>query len=333
MTGNQQVFIRELPRESVSAGNFDIRETALPRLSGGDVLVQHHCLSLDPYMRKRLADAVAGRFPLKAGDLMMGRTVGRVLESHDPSFRVDDVVLGWGGWQLFAVERARRLQKVDPTEGHPLSVHLGVLGRPGITAWLGVMSVAQVQAGDTVVVSSAAGAVGSLAGQMARNLGARVVGIAGGTSKCEAVVAQLGFDAAVDRRAHDFASRLRDATPEGVDVAFENVGGAILDATLDRMNENGRIAICGLISQYHPGAAYGYANFARVLDRALRMTGFRIDANEHLHARALADLRAWLAAGALRSWETVVTGLPRAPAAFVSMLEGRGMGKTLVQLT
>ncbi len=283
-------------------------------------------------MRKRLADAAAGRFPLQVGDLMMGRTVGRVVESRDPSFRVDDVVLGWGGWQLFAAERAQRLQKVDLTDGYPLSVHLGVLGRPGITAWLGVVSIARVQVGDTVVVSSAAGAVGSLAGQIARKLGARVVGIAGGAIKCEALVAQLGFDAAVDHRAHDFARRLRDVTPEGVDVTFENVGGAVLDATLDRMNENGRVAICGLISQYHLGAAYGYENFARVLDRALRVTGFRIDANEHLHARALRDLRAWLSSGVLRSWETMATGLPQAPATFVSMLEGRGMGKTLVQL-
>lgn len=333
MTDNLQVYVRALPRESVSAEHFGIREAALPRLSEGEVLVQHHYLSLDPYMRKRLADAVAGRFPLQVGDMMMGRTVGRVVESRDPAFQPGDAVLGWGGWQRYAAEPAQRLEKVDPSDGHPLSAYLGALGRPGITAWLGVVSVAQVQAGDTMVVSSAAGAVGSLAGQMARHLGARVVGIAGGAAKCQALVAQLGFDAAVDYRAPDFEQRLLETTPDGVDAAFENVGAAVLDATLNRMNENGRIAVCGLISQYHSGAAYGYRNFARVLDRALRVTGFRIDANVPLHEKAMVDLRTWLAAGALRPWETVVPGLEQAPAAFVAMLEGRGMGKTLVQLT
>jgi NADPH-dependent curcumin reductase CurA len=183
-----------------------------------------------------------------------------------------------------------------------------------------------------MVVSSAAGAVGSLAGQMARHLGAQVTGIAGGEAKCRAVVRDLGLHTCVDYKSPGFAQALADATPQGVDVCFENVGAAVLDTSLDRMNEGGRVAVCGLMGQYHSGLPYGFRNFARVLDRGLRVTGFRIDAHGHLHAHACADLRAWLADGVFRRWETVSHGLESAPAAFVAMLQGRGQGKTLVQL-
>ncbi|QHE84584.1 NADP-dependent oxidoreductase [Hydrogenophaga sp. BPS33] len=332
MNANLQVRIRHLPRDTVEAGHFELHEALVPLPAAGQVLVQQHFLSLDPYMRKRLADACAGRDPLAPGDVMMGRTVGRVVESRDPAFRAGDTVLGWGGWQRYAAEPAQSLQKVEPVEGGSLSVHLGALGRPGITAWLGVVSVAQLRAGECLVVSSAAGAVGSLAVQMARHIGARVVGIAGGRAKCDAVVGQLGAQACVDYKAPDFAQQLAHATPDGVDVVFENVGAGVLDATLNRMNENGRVAVCGLMGHYHSGDPYGFQNFARVLDRALKVTGFRIDANAPLHAQALGDLRAWFGAGVLRSWETVAQGLEQAPDAFVSMLQGRGQGKTLVQI-
>lgn len=332
MPTNLQVRLRSLPLDAVQEEHFEVCDGAMPEPAAGEVLVRTHFLSLDPYMRKRLADAVAGRAVLNPGDLMMGRTVGEVIASRDPNFRPGDRVLGWGGWQQFAAEPAARLEKIVSAGELPLSVHLGALGRPGITAWLGVVHVAKVQAGERMVVSSAAGAVGSLAGQMARHLGAEVIGIAGGAAKCEAVVSDLGFHAGVDYKSSKFEQALRDATPRGVDVCFENVGAAILDATLDRMNEDGRVAVCGLMGQYHSGAPYGYRNFARILDRGLRVTGFRIDANTDLHDRARADLRDWLDAGVFRRWETVSKGLESAPAAFVAMLEGRGQGKTLVQL-
>lgn len=329
---NLQVRLRSLPREAVEEGHFELREGPVPNLGAGEVLVRNHFLSLDPYMRKRLADAVAGRVPFGPGDLMMGRTVGEVIESSDARFRPGEHVLGWGGWQQYSAEPAAKLEKVVDAGGMPLSVHLGVLGRPGITAWLGVVHVAAVRHGECFVVSSAAGAVGSLAGQMARHLGARVVGIAGGRAKCDAVTGELGFHGCVDYKSAGFEQALRDATPKGVEVCFENVGAAVLDATLGRMNENGRVAVCGLLGQYHSGAPYAFRNFPRVLDRALRVTGFRIDGNTDLHERARADLRAWLEGGVFRSWETVSQGLEAAPAAFVSMLEGRGRGKTLVRL-
>lgn len=332
MQTNLQVRLRSLPHDAVREDHFEVREGAVPHPAAGEVLVRTHFLSLDPYMRKRLADAVAGRVVLNPGALMMGRTVGEVIESRDPNFRTGDRVLGWGGWQQFSAEPAARLEKIAAAGDLPLSVHLGALGRPGITAWLGVAHVAKVQAGDRMVVSSAAGAVGSLAGQMARHLGAEVTGIAGGPAKCEAVVRELGFRAGVDYKSPQFEQALRDATPQGVDVCFENVGAAILDATLDRMNEEGRVAVCGLMGQYHSGAPYAYRNFARILDRGLQVTGFRIDAHTALHDRARADLRCWLEAGVFRRWETVSQGLESAPAAFVAMLEGHGQGKTLVQL-
>lgn len=332
MEKNLQVRIRSLPLEAVQEQHFEVREASVPAPAPGEVLVRNRFLSLDPYMRKRMADAVEGRVNLGPGDLMMGRTVGEVVESHDAGFRPGDLVLGWGGWQKFSAEPASRLEKIRPAGNLPLSVYLGALGRPGITAWLGVMHVARLQANERMVVSSAAGAVGSLAGQMARHLGARVVGIAGGPTKCAAVVQELGFDACVDYKSPGFEQALREATSSGVEVCFENVGAAVLDATLDRMNENGRIAVCGLIGQYRPGTPYPFRNLARVLDRALVVTGFRIDSNTQLHDRALTDLRAWVEAGVFRRWETVSQGLERAPAAFVAMLQGRGQGKTLVQL-
>lgn len=332
MESNLQVRIRALPTGAVEAGHFELREAVVPALAGGEVLVRTHYLSLDPYMRKRLADAVDGRVAFAPGDLMMGRTAGEVVASRDAGFKAGDQVLGWGGWQQYAAEPGARLEKILPAAGLPLSVHLGALGRPGITAWLGVVHVARLEAGEGMVVSSAAGAVGSLAGQMARHLGARVTGIAGGNEKCRAVVRELGLDACVDYKSPGFEQALHDATPQGVDVCFENVGAAVLDATLGRMNENGRVAVCGLMGQYHSGAPYAYRNFARVLDRGLRVTGFRIDALTDLHDLARADLRAWLQAGVFQRWETVSHGLQNAPAAFIAMLQGRGTGKTLVRL-
>lgn len=333
MERNLLVRIRSLPTGVVLESNFELGESAIPVPDVGEVLVRNRYLSLDPYMRKRLADAVAGRVALGPGDLMMGRTVGEVVESRDRAFRAGDQVLGWGGWQRYSAEVASRLEKVEAIPGADASVHLGVLGRPGITAWLGIVHVAQLRAGERLVVSSAAGAVGSLASQMARHLGADVVGIAGGPSKCEAVVRELGLRACVDYKAPGFVEDFAIATPAGLDVCFENVGGAVLDAAFDRMNTGGRIAVCGLIDHYHSGPAYGFRNFARVLDRRLVVTGFGIDALAPLHQRARAQLYAWFEQGAVRSWETVTRGLAQAPAAFVAMLQGRGRGKTIVQVS
>jgi NADPH-dependent curcumin reductase CurA len=332
MSTNLQARIRRLPQEAVQATDFELHEGTVPTPGIGEVLVHNHYLSLDPYMRKRLADAVAGRVTLRPGDLMMGRTVGEVVSSRSPSFHPGDQVLGWGGWQQYSSEDATSLERVDPVPDTELSVHLGALGRPGITAWLGIVHVAAIRSGECVVVSSAAGAVGSLAAQMARHLGAQVVGITGSPAKCAAVVQELGLHACVDYKSPEFADDLAASTPDGVDAGFENVGAAVLDATLDRMKRGARIAVCGLLGHYHSGPAYGFRNLGRLLERGLRLQGFNIDASAELHQSARADLRAWLESGAIRRWETVTQGLAGAPTAFVDMLQGRGQGKTLVRL-
>lgn len=327
---NLQVRIRSLPAGTVDASHFDVVQAPMPSPADGEVLSRTIYLSLDPYMRKRLAEAFAGRLALRAGDLMMGRTIGEVISSRDPRFRVGDMVLGRGGWQEFAVEPGSEIEAV-PSGAHRLSSYLGVLGPTGITAWIGMVHVAAVQAGEQVLVSSAAGAVGSTAGQIARHLGANVVGIAGGVDKCAAVVRELGFAACVDYKSPGFEQDLANATARGVDVCFENVGGAVLDASLQRMNDNGRIALCGLMSQYHAGSPYALRNFPRLLDKSLQLTGFGINTNRPLHARARSDLRRWMDTGAIAQWETVTRGLAQAPQAFVAMLAGTGRGKHLVQ--
>ncbi|WP_295380686.1 NADP-dependent oxidoreductase [uncultured Pseudacidovorax sp.] len=332
MTLNLQVRLRRIPTNVVEASDFTLIETPLPAPAHGEVLVRHLWLSLDPYMRKRLADAAAGRATLAPGDLMMGRTVGMVALSRDVSFQPGDLVLGWGGWQRWSVEPAHRLEKLQPPAGVPPSAYLCALGRPGITAWLGVMHISALRAGEHFLVSSAAGAVGALAGQIARHLGARVVGIAGGAAKCEAVEGELGFAACVDHKSAQFERALQAATPHGVDVLFENVGGAVLDAGLGRMNTGGRITVCGLLAHYRDEFSPGLQNLPRLMDRGLCMRGFGIDAHVSLHAQARRQMAHWYADGVFRTWETVAAGLAAAPSAFIGMLEGRGRGKTLVRL-
>jgi len=328
---NPQIRIHSLATGPLTPDHFALTTAPIPRPAEGEVLCRTRYLSLDPYMRKRLGEAAAGRLPIAVGDLMMGRTIGEVVESRDPRYQAGDFVLGAAGWQTWSAEPASTLRKLSPDPA-TLTRHLGVLGPTGITAWLGMVHVGRVQAGDRVVVSSAAGAVGGTAGQIARHLGAEVIGIAGGSAKCDAVVRELGFAAGVDYRQPDFEESLARATPGGVDLCFENVGGAVLDATLARMNDRGRIAICGLLSHYDGGAPYALRHFARVLDKGLQITGFSVNTHTPLHERARAELGRWLDAGALRQWETITEGLEQAPQALIAMLAGQGRGKHLVQL-
>lgn len=330
-TDNLQIRIHSLAMGPLTADHFALASAPIPRPGAGEVLCRTRYLSLDPYMRKRLGEAAAGRLAIAVGDLMMGRTIGEVLESRDARYQAGDFVLGAAGWQTYSAESAATLRRLPP-DSATLTRHLGVLGPTGITAWLGMVHVGRVQAGDRVVVSSAAGAVGATAGQIARHLGAEVVGIAGGSAKCAAVVRELGFAASVDYRQPDFEDALARATPHGTDLCFENVGGAVLDATLARMNERGRIAICGLLSQYDGGAPYALRHFARVLDKGLQITGFGVNAHTQLHERARAELSGWLDAGAIHPWETVIDGLEHAPQALIAMLRGEGRGKHLVRV-
>jgi NADPH-dependent curcumin reductase CurA len=262
---------------------------------------------------------------------MIGGTVGEVVESKNPKFAKGDQVLGMLGWQQYGLSDGRGLNKVDASRV-PLSAYLGVLGMPGVTAWVGLLDICQPKAGETVVVSAASGAVGSVVGQIAKIKGCRAVGIAGGRQKCDYVVKELGFDACVDYKAGKLNDDLKAAAPNGVDCYFENVGGEIMDAVLRRMNAFSRIAVCGLISQYNATEPYGVKAIQSILTNRIKVQGFIVSDRMELWAKALPDLAGWVSAGRIKYRETVTDGLENAPKAFVGLLKGENFGKQLVRI-
>ena len=332
MPTNMQVLLASRPTGWVEESNFNIVETPIPTPGPGEVLVKNHWLSLDPYMRGRMNDVKSYSPAVKIGEVMVGGTVGEVLESNHPKFKSGDFVVGRVGWQLYGVADAESLVKVDP-KLVPLSAYLGVAGMPGATAWVGLLEHCQPKAGETVVVSAASGAVGSVVGQIAKLKGCRAVGIAGGNKKCDYVVQELGFDACVDYKAGKLDDDLKAAAPKGIDCYFENVGGEILDATLKQMNAFSRIAVCGLISQYNATEPYGVKNFASLLTNRIKVQGFIVSDRMELWAKALPELAGWVAAGKIKYRETVTEGLETAPRAFIGLLKGENFGKQLVKLS
>ena len=312
-------------------------QTALPELQEGQVLVRHHYLSLDPYMRGRMNDtkSYAAAQPLDA--VMIGGTVGEVVASKNAHFQVGDKVVGQGGWQEYAVVDASQrgmLKKVD-TARIPLSAYLGVVGMPGVTAWYGLTQIIALKAGETLVVSAASGAVGSVVGQLAKQRGCRAVGLAGGQEKCAYVTGELGFDACIDYKQHadlkSLSQALKDACPDGIDGYFENVGGLILDAVMLRTNAFARIAVCGMIAGYN-GAALPMSSPALILVNRLKVQGFIVSEHMDLWPAALEELGGLVAGGRLKYRETVAQGLASAPEAFLGLLAGRNFGKQLVKL-
>jgi NADPH-dependent curcumin reductase CurA len=265
------------------------------------------------------------------GEVMVGGAVGEVVESRNPKFAVGDKVVGMLGWQRYACSNGAGLNRID-AGGAPLSAFLGVLGMPGVTAWVGLLDICQPKAGETVAVSAASGAVGSVVGQIAKLKGCRAVGIAGGKAKCEYVVKELGFDACVDYKAGRLNDDLRAAAPKGIDCYFENVGGEILDAVLKQMNAFSRIAVCGLISQYNATEAYGVKTFQSILMNRIKVQGFIVSDRMELWAKALPELIGWVAGGKIKYRETVAQGLENAPKAFIGLLKGENFGKQLVKL-
>ena len=334
---NQQIHLVSRPSGEASADNFRLIEVTVPELQAGQVLVRHHFMSLDPYMRGRMNDAKSYAVPQPLNAVMQGGTVGEVVESQHPNYAVGDKVVGFGGWQQFSVVDAGApgtLRKVDTTH-IPMSAYLGAVGMPGVTAWYGLTQICQPKEGQTIVVSAASGAVGSVVGQLAKARGCRAVGIAGGADKCGYVVDELGFDACVDYKAHPDAKSLYEAlkaaTPEGVDGCFENVGGAVFDATLARMNAFGRIALCGMISGYD-GAPIPLAQPQLLLQSRLTVTGFIVSEHMQLWPEALKELGTLVATGKLKYRESVAQGLASAPEAFLGLLKGRNFGKQVVKL-
>jgi NADPH-dependent curcumin reductase CurA len=334
---NHQILLDNRPIGEASPSNFKLVASDTSPLKDGQVLVQHHYLSLDPYMRGRMNDSKSYAQPQALNAVMQGGTAGVVLESKSPRFPVGTPVLCMGGWQQYSVVDGAEpgaLRRVD-TAHIPLSAYLGAVGMPGVTAWYGLMKICEPKPGETVVVSAASGAVGSVVGQLAKARGCRAVGLAGGPEKCRYVVEELGFDACIDYKAHPDAKSLykalKDATPNGIDGYFENVGGLILDAVLARMNAFGRIAVCGMIAGYD-GAPMPLANPALILVSRLKVQGFIVSEHMEVWPEALAELGSLVASGKLKFRESVAQGIAAAPEAFLGLLKGKNFGKQLVRL-
>lgn len=331
MPTNMQVLLASRPTGWVEESNFNIVETPIPKPGPGEVLVKNHWLSLDPYMRGRMNDVKSYSPPVKIGEVMVGGTVGEVLESNHPKFKLGDFVVGRVGWQLYGVADAESLVKVDP-KLVPLSAYLGVAGMPGATAWVGLLEHCQPKAGETVVVSAASGAVGSVVGQLAKLQGCRAVGIAGGAEKCRYVVNELGFDACVDYKACNLHEDLKAAGPGGIDCYFENVGGEVMDTVFRQLNAFSRVALCGLISDYNATEPHGTKMIRALLVNRVKLTGFIVSDRPDLYMRAVTQLAKWVAQGKIKYHETVAEGLKSAPKAFIGMLKGANLGKQLVKL-
>jgi NADPH-dependent curcumin reductase CurA len=331
MPQNKAWTVASFPTGALSEQNFKLVEAPAPSPKDGEVLVKNLWLSLDPYMRGRLSQGKSYTKGVEVGDVMTGETAGEVIESKHPKFKPGDKVTAPSGWQLYCCVNGDALTKVDASEV-PLSYFLGSLGMPGRTAYFGMKDICQPKPGETVVVSAASGAVGSVVGQLAKAWGARAVGIAGGKAKCDYVTKELGFDACVDYKAGNLAADLKAACPKGIDCYFENVGGKILDTVLTMMNVKSRIAVCGLISDYNATEPYGVKMFRSILVNRIKVQGLIVfDWLERYPEgnKALQDLAA---AGKLKTRESILEGIEQAPKGLIGLLKGENFGKQLVKL-
>jgi NADPH-dependent curcumin reductase len=334
---NLQIRLASRPVGRPGPENFAIAAAPIPVPRDGQVLIKVKYLSLDPYMRGRMSDAPSYAPPVRVGGVMVGGTVGEVIESNDPALKPGDVVLAYTGWQQYGVTTADAVRTLDPGQV-PVTTALGVLGMPGFTAYAGLTQIGRPTPGETVVVAAASGPVGATAGQLTRIFGARAVGIAGGAEKV-AYLRSIGFDAALDHRAPDFAAQLKAATPDGVDVYFENVGGHVWDAVLPRLNAFARVPVCGLVAHYNdtahgPGPDRSAALMAAILRKSLTVRGFiQSEFAGALMGEFLQRATPWVQDGSLKYLEHIVDGLDSAPEAFIGMLEGRNFGKLIVKVS
>ena len=337
MPTNRQILLDNRPQGEATLANFKLVENQTPALQDGQVLVRHHYLSLDPYMRGRMNDSKSYAACQPLGEVFQGGTVGEVIESRHPKFAVGDKVVGFGGWQEYSVVDARQagtLKKVDTTHV-PLSHYLGAVGMPGVTAWYGLNKIIAPKAGETLTITAASGAVGSAFGALAKARGCRVVGIAGGPDKCQYVTDELGFDACIDYRQHgdvkSMSAALKAECPNGIDGHFENVGGYILDAVMLRTNAFARIALCGMIAGYD-GQPLPMQNPALLLVNRIKLQGFIVSEHMEVWPEALAELGQLVGTGKLRPRETIAQGIESAPQAFLGLLKGKNFGKQLVKM-
>lgn len=335
MSQGKRVVLASRPVGEPKPSDFRIEEFAVPAPGQGEVLLRTIWLSLDPYMRGRMSDAASYAAPVPVGGVMEGETVCEVIASNNPEFAKGEIVRSRLGWLTHAISNGKGLIKVDPKLA-PISTSIGVLGMPGMTAYTGLLDIGKPQAGETVVVAAASGAVGSAVGQIAKIKGAHAVGIAGGRDKCDYVREELGFDACVDHRDPDFAAKLKAACPKGIDVYFENVGGAVFEAVFPLLNPFARVPVCGLIAHYNDTEAkppkWAASMMRAILTKRLTFRGFIVSDFAARHGDFLHDMSAWVREGRVKYKEFVTEGLENAPAAFIGLLKGANFGKQLVRV-
>lgn len=336
-TVNRRFVLAERPKGEPTDATLRLETAEIPTPGPGQMLLRTVYLSLDPYMRGRMSDAPSYAAPVEIGGTMVGGTVSRVVASNLSGFKPGDWVVGFSGWQDYALSDGKGVNPLGANPSHP-SWALGVTGMPGFTAWAGLKEIGQPKSGETLVVGGATGPVGATVGQIAKILGCRVVGIAGGKEKCAHAVEVLGFDACVDYKAEDFVAQLAAATPNGIDIYFESVGGKVFDAVAERLNTNARIPVCGLIAQYNAtGLPDGPDRLSwlmgLILRKRLTLRGFIIfDDFGHLYPAFAKEMGGWVAAGRIQYREEVIDELEQAPRAFVGLLRGEGFGKRVIRV-
>lgn len=335
---NRRILMVQRPKGAPTPSDFRLEETPAPEPAEGEVLLRTLYLSLDPYMRGRMSDAPSYAPPMAVGDVMVGGTISRVEASRHPDYREGDLVVAYSGWQDYEVSDGVGLTRLDPGMSH-LSYALGVLGMPGFTAYMGLLDIGAPQPGETLVVAAATGAVGSVVGQIGKLKGCRVVGVAGGEQKCRYAVDELGFDACIDHRASDFPAQLAASCPNGIDVYFENVGGAVLEAVVPLLNTKARVPVCGLIAHYNDenlpqGPDHLPWLMSAILRKRLKIQGYIIFSDYgHRYDEFITDMAPWVEQGKIKYREDVVEGLENAPEAFIGLLEGRNFGKLVVKVS
>jgi NADPH-dependent curcumin reductase len=336
-TVNRRIVLASRPKGTPTPANFRLEQQPVPAPKDGEMLLRTVWLSLDPYMRGRMSDAPSYAAPVEVGAVMVGGTVNRVEESKHPNFRQGDLVQAYAGWQDYSISNGAGVLKLDPDMQRP-SYAVGVLGMPGFTAYMGLLDIGAPKAGETVVVAAATGAVGSAVGQIAKLKGCRTIGIAGGPAKCDYALREFGFDACIDHRAPALPKLLAEACPKGIDVYFENVGGAVFDAVLPLLNTFARVPVCGLIAQYNAIALPSGPDRVpllvfTILRKRIRMQGYIITDYNARVGEFHRDMTQWVKEGKVKSREDVVHGLENAPTAFLGMLEGRNFGKLVVKVS
>jgi NADPH-dependent curcumin reductase CurA len=332
----RRIVLASRPVGEPQADNFRMEEFPVPVAGAGEVVLRTLWLSLDPYMRGRMSDAPSYAAPVPVGGVMEGGAVSEVIASSNDAYAVGDIVFGQTGWQTHAVSSGKGLRKLDP-KAAPISYGVGVLGMPGMTAYFGLAEIGKPQAGETLVVAAASGAVGSVVGQIAKIRGARAVGIAGGADKCRFVKEELGFDECLDHRAPDLADRLKAACPKGIDVYFENVGGKVFEAVFPLLNLHARVPVCGIIAHYNesqpaPGPNWGPTLMRGVLSKRLTVRGFLVGDFFPRYGEFMQEMVPWVQGGRIKYREHVIEGLENAPRGLAGLLRGENFGKTLVRV-